>query len=88
MQSINIHVGLNLYLWQLHADLCFDKFAPLNLHSLRRRLGCIVVLSKVDSSFYAIYGKKKSITFLTIQLGKSIKLFIITNNNYCLFTIV
>ena len=50
MLSINIQVGFNmiLYLCLPHAHLCFDKFAILNLHSLRRHRGCIVVLSRVD----------------------------------------
>ena len=33
--SINIQVGLNIYLCSLHAHLCFDKFASLNLNFLR-----------------------------------------------------
>ena len=35
MLTINIHVGLNTYLCQLHAHLFFHMLAPLNLHSLK-----------------------------------------------------
>ena len=49
--SLNIHVGFNIYLCKLHAHLCFAKFAPLNLHSLRRRRGCIVFSQGSTSSF-------------------------------------
>ena len=47
-QSINIHVGPNIYPCQRHARLCFEKFARSNLHSLRRHRGCIVVPSRAD----------------------------------------
>ena len=51
MISINIHVGFNIYLLQLHAHLCFDEFEPLNLHLLKRRRDASSSLQGSASSY-------------------------------------
>ena len=63
MQSINIHVGLNIYLYICvnYMHICFDKFAPLNLHSLRRHRGQHLVL------FDASDGQKVNISFEVLE---------------------